>query len=302
MSGQAKHQKTLEMLMWLDTPYGRNISDIVNHFGFSERTAFRYINTFREAGFVITNLNGYYRIDKERTNYKISDLLHFSDEEAFILEQAIDTIDSTNKYKDRLKQKLYSLYDFDRVAKSITTGTESKNVLALKKAMEEKKQVILRNYKSGHGSSIRDRRVEPVDFTYHYSAIWAFDTGDKQNKLFRTSRIQSVEILTTPYQFTEKHKPGKVDIFRISSFESIPLKLKMNLRACNLLVEEYPMSEKYINQINNNEYLLETEVGSLDGVGRFVMGLPGDIEIIEPTDLKKYISERIKKFADDGGR
>jgi len=85
-----------------------------------------------------------------------------------------------------------------------------------------------------------------------------------------------------------------MDIFRISSFEQFPVKLKMNLCATNLLLEEYPLSEKYLKNTDHNEWVLETMVCGFEGVGRFIMGLLPDIEIVESEKLKQFIREKVK--------
>jgi hypothetical protein len=73
----------------------------------------------------------------------------------------------------------------------------------------------------------------------------------------------------------------------------MPVKLKLNLRAASLLVEEYPLSEQYLTKINDNEWILETNVCSFDGIGRFVMGLLDDIEILKSKELKNFISKKL---------
>jgi len=72
------------------------------------------------------------------------------------------------------------------------------------------------------------------------------------------------------------------------------VKLKLNLRATNLLMEEYPLVSKYLTKLSPNEWLLVTDVCSMDGVGRFVMGLLDDIEIVESPELQEYIATRLK--------
>jgi hypothetical protein len=44
--------------------------------------------------------------------------------------------------------------------------------------------------------------------------------------------------------------------------------------------------------------MLETEVCSYDGVGRFVLGLIGDIEIIDSPEFLQYIADQVKKMND----
>jgi len=87
-----------------------------------------------------------------------------------------------------------------------------------------------------------------------------------------------------------------MDVFRISSYNKIPVKLTLSLLAKNLLTEEYPLAEQYIKQQNQNSYLFETEVASLTGVGRFVLGLIGEVKIHKPESLKEYIREKIEKI------
>ncbi len=75
-----------------------------------------------------------------------------------------------------------------------------------------------------------------------------------------------------------------------------PVSLKLNLRAANLLVEEFPLASKYLTQLSQNEWMLVTDVCSMDGVGRFVMGLLDDIEIVESPELQKYIASHLKNI------
>ena len=103
MSDQAKFQKMLEVLLLLDCQYGRTIAELSERFEISQRTVYRYLDTFKQVGFVIENTNGYFKIDKENaTVQEISHLLHFSEEEAFILSKAIHSIEDTDEIKSKL--------------------------------------------------------------------------------------------------------------------------------------------------------------------------------------------------------
>ncbi len=78
MSDQAKFQKMLEVLLLLDCGYGRTILEISERFGISQRTVYRYLDTFRQVGFVLVNTNGYLKIDKSNSSVQdIGNLLHF---------------------------------------------------------------------------------------------------------------------------------------------------------------------------------------------------------------------------------
>jgi proteasome accessory factor C len=86
---------------------------------------------------------------------------------------------------------------------------------------------------------------------------------------------------------------GETDIFRMTGFTTTPVKLSMCMRAYSLLIEEYPLSEKFTRKTGENTYLLDTRVCDLAGVGRFVLGLPGEITITSPRALKDYVREKI---------
>ena len=295
MAGQAKFQKMLEVLLMLDCKYGRTIQELSNRFEMSTRTVYRYFDTFNQAGFVIENNNGYFKIDKQNsTAQDISQLLHFSEEEAFILSKAIHTIDEDSELKEKLVKKLYSLYDFERVIYAITKKEEAGHIYNLMQAIKHQKQVVLEEYKSGYSKNIRDRIVEPIDFTTNYNGIWCYDTEDNTNKIFKASRVKKIQLLDTNWQHKTKHKVGIVDIFRVHSFEPIAIELQLSLVAYNLILEEFPLSEKYIKKIADNNYLLTTDVGNFFGVGRFVLGLPGEIEVKYPEIFKEYLQKRSK--------
>jgi predicted DNA-binding transcriptional regulator YafY len=296
MADQAKFKKMLEILLMLDCKYGRTIQEISQRFDVSQRTVYRYFDTFKQAGFVIENNNGYFRINKEESSTQdISQLLHFTEEEAFILSKAIHSIEDGSELKDKLARKLYSLYDFDRVIHAISKKEEADNIFNIIQAIKQQKQVVLKEYKSGHGKNIRDRLVEPIDFTVNYMGIWCYDTEDQSNKIFKTTRIKEVEITGASWVYKPKHHKGIIDIFRMQSFEPIALQLRLSMLAYNLLIEENPLSENYINKVDDNTYLLTTDVGNFIGVGRFVLGLPGEVEVIYPKAFKKYLSDKISK-------
>jgi len=191
MADQAKFQKMLELLLMLDCKYGRTIPELSERFEISQRTVYRYFDTFKRVGFVIDNNNGFYRINKKNSIAQdISQLLHFSEEEAFILSKVIHSIDENSELKEKLVKKLYSLYDFNRVIHAITKKEETENIYNLLQAIKQQKQVVLKSYKSGYSKNISDRVVEPIDFIVNYSGIWCFDTQDQSNKIFKTSRVK----------------------------------------------------------------------------------------------------------------
>ena len=80
-----------------------------------------------------------------------------------------------------------------------------------------------------------------------------------------------------------------MDIFRINGQSQYPITLKLGILSHNLLLEEYPLSEQYLTRIDDTHWLLQTNVCSYVGVGRFVIGLAHDVEIVDSPGLKEYL-------------
>jgi hypothetical protein len=76
--------------------------------------------------------------------------------------------------------------------------------------------------------------------------------------------------------------------------DGIPVKLELSLRAKNLLVEEFPLAESGV-RLEDGKWFYEGMVGHLEGVGRFCIGLAGDVKVVDSPELTDYI----KQFVND---
>ncbi len=295
---QPKIERLLRLMKLLTANVTYSVDDIAERLGMSRRTVYRYIDTFRDAGFLIKKSGDCIRLDKESPHFKdISQLVHFTEEEASILKSAIESIDDTNLLKQNLKRKLYSVYDNKLLADTVVKGKNATNVRSLLDAIEQHRQVVLCRYQSGHGGKVRDRKVEPFAFTTNYVQVWCFDPSDGACKLFKTSRIGSVEILDAEWEHESAHIEGFIDIFRMNGKSRTPIRLELGLMAYNLLIEEHPLAERDTKPLGENRWLLETEVASMQGVGRFVAGLLDDIHIIDSPELQEYIDSYLHKYS-----
>ena len=267
------------------------VEELAERLDTSYRSIYRYIDTFKEVGFVVhKEEGGVYRLGKESPYFKdISQLIHFTDEEAHIVNQLIGALDDTNMLKQNLRRKLSSVYHCTSLANSIVKGKNAENVNRIIEAIEEHRQVVLHDYSSSHTGSKRNRQVEPIAFTTNYVQIWCYDLSDGKTKLFNTARIGSVEMLDSEWEHEAEHRCGYIDIFRNMGFEQMRVQLRLGVMAHNLLIEEYPLSERDLTQLDDTHWLLDTQVCNYAGVGRFVMGLIEDIEIIDSPDFVAYL-------------
>jgi predicted DNA-binding transcriptional regulator YafY len=297
MDEHAKIKRILSIILLLMGSRRYSKSEIMQKFKISDSTFYRYISSFKEAGLIVEQENGLYHIRRKDSSIReLWELLHFSEEEALILNKAIDAIDDNNQLKANLRKKLYSIYDFDRIAEAIVHPEQAQNIQRIMEAIKNHKQILLVGYQSAHGHSISNRLVEAFDITANYQMIWAYDIGSKKNKQFKVSRVQEVVVKQEEWRHEELHQALPMDVFRISGAVSEECILNLNLRAGNLLLEEYPLAEKYLEKTALHAYQFKGPIYGYQGVGRFCMGLIEDVEMIQPQGLKDYIQDKIKKF------
>lgn len=303
---QPKLERLLRPVMLLTANTYYTVDELAERMETSPRTIYRYLDTFKSAGFVIYKEDGCIRMGKESPFFKdISQLIHFSEEEAYIIHQVIEGVDNNNLIKQNLKRKLASVYNNKIIAETIVKGQNADNIRMIMKAYEQKKQVILHGYSSAHGQTVADRLVEPFAFTTNYVEAWCFELSSGCNKLFKISRIKSVEITNEDWQQEVSHQKGFTDIFRMSSYETVKhsIKLQLNRRAFRLLIEEFPLAERDTRQISDDAWILKTEISNYIGPTRFILGLAADVRIIESVELKEYIrnyaTEYIKILLED---
>ncbi len=291
---QPKLERMLRLMKLMTTNVNYTINDLAERLDTSYRSIYRYIETFKDAGFVVQKLeDGVYKLGKESRYFKdISQLVHFTDEEAHIVNQLIEGLDDTNMLKQNLRKKLTAVYNCTSMASSIVRGKNATNVNLLLEAMEQHRQVTLVDYASPH-TGVRSRLVEPFGFTTNYVQVWCYEPRSGMNKLFKLSRIGAVDLLDAEWQYQDRHSQGFIDVFRMTGFEQHRVQLRLGMLARNLLIEEYPLAERDITLEGKGYWMLDTKVCNYLGVGRFVMGLMDDIEIVDTPELSRFVEDRV---------
>lgn len=293
---QTKIVKMLRLMKLLTGNVSRTIDQVAKELGITPRTVYRYIDDIREAGFVVNKLYGnVYAMGKvARGLSDFNRLIYFTEEEAYITAKMIEGIDNNNVLKRDLQRKLASVYDSTSIANYIDNTANAANVEALADAIKRKKQVVLKQYESAHSNESKDRLVEPIEFTANMIDIWAYDVENGDNRVFKVARIHEVEVQEADWAFKSKHKAIKPDVFRMVGNLNEKIVLQLNTRAKSLLLEEFPLAEKDLKR-EDGKWFLKTTIHSLEGAGRFVIGLAADIKIIEGDKLRKYILDYQKK-------
>jgi proteasome accessory factor C len=287
MNDQAKIQRTLRLLMLLSSRKWHSAADIRERIDISGRTLYRYLNTLDEAGFWVERGEMGYRLAATARKHA-SGLLHFSDEEASLLFDMLQQLQGGGRTRDRLLQKLHTLYDCHILARPA-----KQHVLQiaghLREAMDTRVQAILRGYRSNHSNSIKDRRVEPFELDASGEAVWCYEPESGANKQFKLSRIQSVVLTPQPWQHEPEHQSMFVDAFGFAAPQPLAtVRVWLSLKAANLLQEEYPDTRTHISEAEYG-YYFTGPVANWKGIGRFVKGMEGDVVVAEPEEFKNYL-------------
>lgn len=186
-----------------------------------------------------------------------------------------------------------------RLMRIQSIGKEVEFQIKIQEAIDQQKKIILKNYAS---TETRDRFLVPINLLYGGESVWCIDLEerDKTCKQFRLSRAEAVEVVD------EKYPHGKPktesDFFRFTGEKNIHVKLSMNNKAKNYLLEEYPLSKHLsaaefyrTGEGEETRWILDTYISNVVGVRRFYIGLADKIDILETEDSEK-IHEEIQSF------
>lgn len=289
---QPKIEKIFNLIRMMSGKKTFTVGELAEKMDTSYRSIYRYIDTFRSAGFVVEKIQGStYRIVKMPSSFKNFDkLVYFTEEEAAVINSLIENLEETNSFKTTLRKKLSAIYDRTDILNATSKHPTAIKLFALNDAMHKKKRVVLKSYESAHSGTVLDRTVEPYRYTEGCMAIWAYDVENKDCRIFKVSRIGKVQITDIDWQNESEHRDGFVDAFRMAGTERYHVRLELSLRAKNLLTEEFPLAVKDI-RMENDKWIYEGDVTHMAGIGRFVIGLIRDIRILESDELRSYISE-----------
>lgn len=287
-----------EIMLLSNTPAGYTAKELAEKVGSSWRTVYRDIQLLGEVGFLTEEIErGRFVIrGADREVRKFEKNLQFTPVEAGILSQAVSSISDNNPIKKTVLEKLLSFSGMEDVMKTLVKVDISRNYETIARAMREKRQVVLVNYASSHSGSIRNRNVEPFQFSKDGMFLKAFEPDSLSSKTFKMERIEEVIVTNDGWKHESRHeKETETDIFGFTGESEISIRLGLSLRAANLMKEEHPGSHAFITRESAKRYLFEGPVRSFTGVGRFCLGLLDEVEVLSPPKLKDFLEKKVKE-------
>lgn len=279
----------LELIRLLHQPSGYMIERLAQRFGVTTRSVYRYINVLQELGFEIEKHGDRYRMILRRDAQLMMPL--FSSEETDTLRDSVLAIHDRHPLKPTLLKKLRFFSDTDFIAEIIEDHITAGHIKSLIQAIREKKQIWLRHYSSPNSQTTRDRLVEPIRFSSNLRYLYAYEPELKSLRQFKPERIGKTEITKHTFNQTAEHTITSIDAFGMNGQPRTFVQLKLSQRARHLLTEEFPE----VNPLPSHE-VTQLTVHGFEGIGRFVLGLPGEIEVLGPERFVGYLKTKQKQY------
>lgn len=170
---------------------------------------------------------------------------------------------------------------------------EGFGMAAIYEARNSKKRVLLKEYTSRSG--VKDHEIEVFQVFPESKCILAYDVASRDVRLFKTLRWKDAKILDKNCtQSSSSKRDLRPDIFGFVFDPSKPvydIEVRLTNYGATLLQEEYPGAASLLTITNHIEYpwLLSLSLNTLDGIGRFVRGLPTECLVEKETDLGAFL-------------
>ncbi len=300
-----ENETTRSLYRWLNVikaiagDQGQSAASIAEILGSSTRNAYYVLNALEKYGFMVNHTKGSYSLDINSPFFReLRSSVNFTTDQAAYLYKLLLLTGKDNALAGTLMVKLERFYHLNGQDGNEKSYGPYKNYLLLKRAIHDKKCVVLHNYASSNSLTVRDRFVEPFMFLGEESDIRAYEPESSINKTFKISRISSVDILEDDWSHEEKHRDAFTDMFMYSGEIRHHIRLRLDVSSSNFMQEEYPHSEACLTREDDTHWLLETDVANYAGIGRFILGLYDHIEIIEDEGLQQYLRQQIQKMLD----
>lgn len=273
------------------------MQEIAQNMDVSLRTAYYYVDSLANNGFVVQKFSKRYRIDLRSPFFmNIGASIPLTETEAEMVCRILATVDDSNKIALTAKDKLVRYYRLASVASPDGQIERKKKIDKINEAMVKKQMLLLKGYSSPHSQTKKDRIVEPFLLMNDGMDLRCHEVSSHLNKTFKVSRMDDVEILDASWICESEHKAVFTDLFAFSGEDVYHVKIVMGQLSHNLMLEEHPRSARFFTELDNNKWLFETDVVSYLGITRFILGLYDDIEIVENEGLKQFVKDKIQKM------
>ncbi len=296
-----KLERELDMLLLLTENRGYSVDQICERLHISRRNYYYYLEFFRDCGFLLTKEHGRHIIDRSSPFFKkLIERISFTEDEAIVIRNLVEQVEGKNALVNSIRTKLQQFYDFHILPDVAIDDRLAHLVSQLYDAIKYEKMVVLEGYSSPHGQTRRDRLVEPFLLMNGNAEVRCYEPASGMNKTFKVARMNDVRILADNWQHSAQHKAMHTDIFMFSDEQTHPVEMLLGSLSYHILCEEYPAAKPFLTPREDHRWLLSLDVCSYAGIGRFVLGLYDDIEVLSDQGFLDYLNSKIAAWKVSG--
>ncbi len=283
--------RVFQLIRLLNSTPRRTARQLMHSLELPSSTFYRHLKLLERLGYCIekdANDCHFLQLKMERGNKSVLDA-----DELFFLQEHLQ------QYANESPQAQTILHKFDLnlsmipLADSLPQLHASRIIQLLRSAIELRRCVLVKGYHSLSSNETGDRRVEPLELTEDYRYLIGWDMEKDRQSQYKLARIQDVDFLDD--KVTSNRTASPMDIFGLTGESWQDVQLKLSSLAYHLMVEEFPRARPYIKRRREGTFF-EGPVRNWKGIGRFVLGLPGEVEVIAPDGFKAYLAERMERW------
>jgi predicted DNA-binding transcriptional regulator YafY len=291
MASQQKLLRIFRLIRLLNTSPYKTVPQLSTILETTPRSVYRYLDFLEEVGYLIDKDEQHRYFIMHEADGQRDNLL--DPEEAYYIQDTLQQVAADHPLVEQITAKLNKIQTKIPNAQKLASVQAYKNVQKLSAAISTGQRVWLRKYHSASSQKISDRQVEPIHFDEDFTYLIAYDLNAQEQRQFKIERIATVEGSGDPVQ--GQHTAMPLDLFGFSGEDVSEVHLRLSPLAYRLLIEEFPPTKGFV-KMDGDSFLLSIPVRDWRGVGRFVLGLPGEIAVIGPEAFLVFLRREVDRF------
>ncbi|QCK14758.1 helix-turn-helix transcriptional regulator [Mangrovivirga cuniculi] len=237
LNAQDRLEKILKLIILLKYRKPKTLTQLAQVLNKSERQVRRDIKSLEKFFPIDMDYHNRYFIVSDRDNDNF--LISLTENE---LKLAHQSINGNSPLSHSLKEKLAAKIPELTFQNEELVNDFSDRVDTIQKAIQDRKVIELRKYRSNTSKGYFDRVLEPINvINGHY--LVAYEPKVKETKVFHISRAEEVMALEDEIVHHKHHTHLKPDAFGMFSGEKLEVDLRLTIMAKNLLQETFPQAK-----------------------------------------------------------
>ena len=260
----------------------------------ADRTVYRYLEQLEALGYAIDQdrENRHFLASGEESNRV---RMEFEVEEVAFLWDLLQGAEDPDGIAPDLRRRMaHSLRPRAREQPGYQ-ATIPQMICVLREAILERRCIRLLEYRSGNSNSQKDRLIEPLHLSEAGGFLQAFEPESSLVKTFKLARAR--DLVLTDQTATYDGDFPKVDLFGWTGEAWQRAELRLKYSAANLLTEEYYGADQFLQPSGEQDFPVTARLQVLQwtGIGRFLLSLPGEWELIHPPELGEWVKEQARR-------